>query len=422
MKWNDLTMKERSDLMSLFLKHGIGSLSDMRRIYDGEQDTYGGGTLPAAQKSATLTRDQWNNLYRQGKVSLAQIPRKYQSWIEGENSDFKKGVTEAIDRFGTKYVAPVYSTLLSLNPVAGVGIDILDFSTQAASGNLIGMASTAATSFLPDFLAKPAKRAIGTFLDNNSKLILKSADKISPRLGQWLRSPTPETSKLFQKHLNQEAVEEMKKDMLNFQVIRDMEYGVPESEIPYGFYDEYIMKKNFIPASRLNQWINTLGATNSVTGRSRAGARYNPHGDIEFFREGLRGGEYHPKGIAYHELDHGAEKALKEAAGNPNYIGRRSADSSYTMKQAAEDILRSSPANRRSLEEFTADIQYLRGMEGQFGGFNSWPPEVQIRAQDFMAKRYGITADEAGYLMNMIDVNLHKYGGKLKKKSKRFGN
>lgn len=38
MKWNDLTMKERSDLMSLFLKHGIGSLSDMRRIYDGEGD------------------------------------------------------------------------------------------------------------------------------------------------------------------------------------------------------------------------------------------------------------------------------------------------------------------------------------------------------------------------------------------------
>lgn len=48
MKWNDLTMKERSDLMSLFLKHGIGSLSDMRRIYDGEQDTYSGGELQPA--------------------------------------------------------------------------------------------------------------------------------------------------------------------------------------------------------------------------------------------------------------------------------------------------------------------------------------------------------------------------------------
>lgn len=33
MKWNDLTMKERSDLMSLFLKAGVGSLSDMKHIY-----------------------------------------------------------------------------------------------------------------------------------------------------------------------------------------------------------------------------------------------------------------------------------------------------------------------------------------------------------------------------------------------------
>ena len=34
MKWNDLTMRERSDLMSLFLKAGVGSLSDMKRIYE----------------------------------------------------------------------------------------------------------------------------------------------------------------------------------------------------------------------------------------------------------------------------------------------------------------------------------------------------------------------------------------------------
>jgi hypothetical protein len=34
MKWNDLTMRERSDLMSLFLKAGVGSLSDMKKIYE----------------------------------------------------------------------------------------------------------------------------------------------------------------------------------------------------------------------------------------------------------------------------------------------------------------------------------------------------------------------------------------------------
>lgn len=37
--WTDLSMKDKSDLMSLFLKQGISSLSDMKRVYDGLSDT-----------------------------------------------------------------------------------------------------------------------------------------------------------------------------------------------------------------------------------------------------------------------------------------------------------------------------------------------------------------------------------------------
>ena len=46
--WKDLSFKDRSELMSLFLKQGISSLSDMRNIYDGIQDTeqvYSGGNI-----------------------------------------------------------------------------------------------------------------------------------------------------------------------------------------------------------------------------------------------------------------------------------------------------------------------------------------------------------------------------------------
>lgn len=56
--------------------------------------------ISAASISAKLSRDQWNNLYRQGKVRLQDIPRQYQSWIEGENSEFKQGITEAMDQAG----------------------------------------------------------------------------------------------------------------------------------------------------------------------------------------------------------------------------------------------------------------------------------------------------------------------------------
>lgn len=62
MKWNDLTMKERSDLMSLFLKAGVGSLSDMKRIYDEggplEESEYDGGIIKESKVSPKLSRKE----------------------------------------------------------------------------------------------------------------------------------------------------------------------------------------------------------------------------------------------------------------------------------------------------------------------------------------------------------------------------
>ena len=63
-------------------------------------DEYSGGILNSSSVSATLSRDQWNNLYKQGKVELTQIPRKYQSWIEGENSQFKRDIQQSINNAG----------------------------------------------------------------------------------------------------------------------------------------------------------------------------------------------------------------------------------------------------------------------------------------------------------------------------------
>lgn len=161
MKWNDLTMEERSDLMSLFLKSGVGSLSDMRHIYDGESDTgYNGGTLKESKVSDKLSRNQWNDLYRKGKVSISEVPREYQSWIEGENSEFKKGITKAISDFGENYVAPAMMAALSLNPVLGASQDIAEIAFNLGTGNLAGAGIAAATAFLPEAIGETAKTAI----------------------------------------------------------------------------------------------------------------------------------------------------------------------------------------------------------------------------------------------------------------------
>lgn len=118
MKWNDLTMKERSDLMSLFLKAGVSSLSDMKHIYDGKQDTeYNGGTLKESKVSAKLSKNQWNDLYRKGKVSLSEIPREYQSWIEGDS--YNSGMLNKINDGRNKVAKGMAVTMGGLAALIG---------------------------------------------------------------------------------------------------------------------------------------------------------------------------------------------------------------------------------------------------------------------------------------------------------------
>lgn len=104
MKWNDLTMKERSDLMSLFLKHGIGSLSDMRRIYDE------GGSIKPAVVTAEYPRnkevlDIVNSSNANWVRRLKGSGRKYiQDWKDPESiATHKMSWAEADGKF---YVYP----------------------------------------------------------------------------------------------------------------------------------------------------------------------------------------------------------------------------------------------------------------------------------------------------------------------------
>lgn len=132
MKWNDLTMKERSDLMSLFLKAGVGSLSDMRHIYDGTQDTeeYSGGTLKESKISPKLSRREirrdtrykniLNNLAEGDKYTDLQKKRLSEYYarasggaaIPGYNTyiETRKGLRGNLDDGKSVYEHLLYST------------------------------------------------------------------------------------------------------------------------------------------------------------------------------------------------------------------------------------------------------------------------------------------------------------------------
>lgn len=154
--WKDLSFKDRSELMSLFLKQGVSSLSDMRNIYNGISDIHNSkyrdyssyedryaneetlpqGSIDSSVVTASLSRDEWNNLYKNGKVKLTDIPRKYQSWIEGENSQLKQKVTQGIDEFGSKYAMPFVMGLAaggSGGAVAGLANTAFDIGINAIS-------------------------------------------------------------------------------------------------------------------------------------------------------------------------------------------------------------------------------------------------------------------------------------------------
>lgn len=82
MKWGDLSLGERADLMNLFLDNGISSLKEMRHIYDSNEDTYSNNGLShkypdgGELKPATITERvgrKWDNFWWQ-KV---RKPRDY---------------------------------------------------------------------------------------------------------------------------------------------------------------------------------------------------------------------------------------------------------------------------------------------------------------------------------------------------------
>ena len=420
MKWNGLTMKERSDLMGLFLKSGVGSLSDMKHIYDGESDTeYNGGTLKESKVSAKLSRNQWNDLYRKGKVSLSEIPREYQSWIEGENSEFKKGITKAISDFGENYVAPVMMTASSLNPVLGASQDIAEIAFNLGTGNLAGAGTAIATAALPNMFNNikiPIKRSIGTFVDKYRKNILGISEKINPKYKAWLENPSQKTLDAFNSYASEQVLDAAKRDMLTYHATKDLEFGMKEGDIPYSLYNKYIMNSKSRPAGRLETIINNLGATQTNNGRISAMALYSPSKQtMVFYDKGLKN-KTDTRGIMYHELNHGAQNALREASRSNSYKGRKPVKADKELAEFLQNNSTYSNKWANDIEEFNSEMQYIRGGFEQFGGFNTWSPEIQIKAQDYLAKRFGITPDDAGYILDYMDKNFHKNGGKLKKK------
>lgn len=96
MKWNDLTMKEKSDLMSLFLQHGVSSLSDMKNIYnDGGYLSNENTDNSEDGNTITLeTVDRGNNEALNKYKETEQDPLLYDKW----HDDLQKSANYLINK------------------------------------------------------------------------------------------------------------------------------------------------------------------------------------------------------------------------------------------------------------------------------------------------------------------------------------
>ena len=152
-KWDELSIREKADLMKLFVDNDITDLNQIHSLYNSYQDggvtnqennniiqitesnnnedTYYQGALNSAVKTAYLTREQWAKLNREGKVNLQQVPKQYRNWVQAENHQFKQGITNAMNDVGNKILGAGLA-LSSFIPIVGnaqdavyIGLDLV---------------------------------------------------------------------------------------------------------------------------------------------------------------------------------------------------------------------------------------------------------------------------------------------------------
>lgn len=454
MKWNDLTMKERSDLMSLFLQHGIGSLSDMRRIYDGEQDTYNGGTLPAAQKSATLTRGQWNNLYRQGKVTLSQIPRKYQSYIQGD--PYNSGMLETINSGRQKFLENAGGITKEIGEAA------IDFIPGV--GDIKGLIYDPYIAYKKDGLSSALINAglgvmgivpgVGDVAAKAGKAALKYGNR-----GLRVISMTPKhlavRHKLLSNNFFTDNTERIRKNTFNYNLKREKEYQPTLTSPTVRLYKGILGTPAEVPD--LNGTIKKVGTDVKLASWKDTAKKIMEEGEVPY---GEAKGSYlgdiiiYPSSFSFspkkinsfwktavpetlaHEFQHRAQYALKNKYYSRPVLNSRSPTPKTTSAEmprwGTPDV--NNPAYKemsilegrdrddwiQSANEVDSEMALIRERLGTDAPFNLMTSKQQNAAVSYISDVFDLSIEDTRKMLSSMSDNFYNYGGKLKKKSKRF--
>lgn len=151
-------MKERSDLMGLFLKHGVGSLSDMRRIYDGLSDNpEDDNWLVRARKNVTDFLGWTNHYgdYRRNQRVADAILKEHE--LANDPPGPAHRLPDGTIAYGEKPLVNVDGLIATIAvPALGTGETLLNVGRGIITGN----PALVATSIMGEVVPGLAKRAI----------------------------------------------------------------------------------------------------------------------------------------------------------------------------------------------------------------------------------------------------------------------
>ena len=432
MKWGDLSLRDRADLMSLFLNNGISSLKEMRHIYDGTEDTVpmevdeNGNLIDSispATVSESLSREEWNNLYRQGKINLSDVPRRYQPWIEGNTGrDIRKNAkdlrstrefsfkdtVESIEDLSKDVVSsPAFDTALSLTPgigdVKGIFYDPYIAYKEGGVWPAMGTMGVGLIGLLPGGDIIKGIKNVRKYRRNVNKKIFDIP--IQHTLNRYR-----DNYEVLRNNLNAAGLDIKDKNVLDRPVI---------------------VRRNYIrPIVKKVESILGKKSVNNVIPKGDYGAvsigddiiEINPY--VEF-REAWKDPEIARSEMALNLAHEGTHIGLGRLGDNLTikndnyYVANPEHPLFNNVTYAFSDPSRKVYSEwDRNPEEFIADLNmfrlnYMRHFPE--ADFRHWPSKIKQKAIDYLSEEYNFSPEDTEYIINKLSDFGYSHGGVLNK-------
>lgn len=432
MKWNELSLRDKSNLMALFLDNGVSSLKEMRHIYDGTKDNVpmevdGNGNLidsiSPATVSESLSRDEWNDLYRQGKIELSNVPRRYQSWIEGNkgrdirknakdlrsNREFSfKDTVKSIENLSKDVVSSSgFNTALDFTPIVGDAKGIFyDPYIAYKEGGIwpaLGTVGMGLVGLLPGGDIIKGIKNVRKYRRNVNKKIFDIP--VQHTLNRYR-----DNYGVLKNNLNAAGIDINDKSVLDKEVIVKRNYIRPvvkkvesllgkksiNSVIPGGSYDAVTIGDDTI---EINPYVEFIEAWKNPEGARAEIARTLSH-------EGTHIG-----------LNRLGDKL--KIQGNNYFIANPEHPLFESTTYAFSDPTRKVYSEwNRNPEEFIADLNrfrlnYMRHFPE--ADFRHWPPEIRQKAINYLSEVYNFSPEDTEYIINKLSDFGYSHGGILNK-------